>query len=389
MVNMQNLDVIVVGGGIGGLTAAIALQRDGHRVRVYERADELRPAGAGISLWSNGVKVLDALGLGAEIAAVGGRMERMGYRDHHGKPLCEFSLAPLVERVGERPYPVRRSDLQALLLAAAGPAVVRTGRPCVGVEDTGDGVVALLGDGERAEGDLLVAADGTHSRLREHVVGAPTEREYVGYHNWNGLVPDALALGDDPTTWMMHVGDGRRVSTMPVRDGQYFFFDVPLADPVPSGRPPQDALREHFAGWDDRVQALIGAIDPAGLANVSIHTHAPLDRFARGRVVLLGDSAHTTAPDLGQGGCMAMEDALVLSTYLSTTSLGVEDALERYSAERVPRAADIVRRARDRARVSHAVEPERTAAWYEELDGDDGVGIIDGICKSIVTGPCR
>ncbi len=130
---VQDLDVIVVGGGIGGLTAAIALQRVGNRVRVLERHTELRPVGAGISLWSNGVKVLDALGLGSEVAAVGGRMARMGYCDASGTQLCEFSLAPLVERVGEHPYPVRRSDLQALLLRAVGSDVVRTGTRVDGV----------------------------------------------------------------------------------------------------------------------------------------------------------------------------------------------------------------------------------------------------------------
>lgn len=385
---MEDLDVIVVGGGIGGLTAAIALQRTGHRVRVLDQVRELRPAGAGISLWSNGVKVLDALGLGPAVAAVGGRMERMGYRDQHGTTLCEFSLAPLVERVGEHPYPVRRSDLQALLLDAVGPGVVRTGARCTEVVDEGDHVVVRLEGGEELQGDLAVAADGTHSRLRQHVVGHPTERTYLGYHNWNGLVPDEVGL-DTPTSWMMHVGDGRRVSTMPVRGAQYFFFDVPLADPTVSGNDPKDDLRAHFAGWDARVQALIEAIDPSGVANIAIHTHDPIDRFARGRVVLLGDSAHTAAPDLGQGGCMAMEDALVLANYLVTTNIGVEDALARYSAERVPRAAELVRRAAQRARISHAHDQAATAAWYAELADEDGAAIIDGICKSILTGPCR
>jgi FAD-dependent urate hydroxylase len=385
---VYDLDVIVVGAGIGGLTTAIALQRTGHRVRVIDRVRQLRPIGAGISLWSNGVKVLDALGLGTEVAAVGGRMQWMGYRDKAGSTLCEFSLAPLVERVGEYPYPVRRSDLQALLLKALGDGVVFTGRRCTGVEDLGDRVIVGIDGGEPMEGDLVVAADGTHSRLRADVLGRETERVYVGYHNWNGIVPDAAALGDS-TSWMMHVGDGRRVSTMPVRGGQYFFFDVPLEDPQVTDRAPQEALRDHFAGWDPLVQRLIDAIDPVGVSNVAIFSQEPIDRFAAGRIALLGDAAHTTAPDLGQGGCLAMEDALVLSNFLSTTNLGVADALARYSQERVPRAADIIRRATTRAHLSHGYNPERTAAWYAELGGEDGAAIIDGICKSILTGPCR
>jgi FAD-dependent urate hydroxylase len=385
---VRDLDVIVVGAGIGGLSAAIALARTGQRVRVLDQVRELGPVGAGISLWSNGVKVLDAFGLGPAVAAVGGQMKRMGYRDSRGDPLCDFSLAPLVERVGEHPYPVRRADLQDLLVGALDQGTVRTGARCIGIDDVGDRVVVHLEGGEQLEGDLVVAADGTHSRLRPHVIGHETERVYVGYHNWNGIVADDAALGD-PTTWMMHVGDGRRVSTMPVRDGQYFFFDVPLDDPVVSGRPPQEALRDHFAGWDERVHRLIDAIDPTGVANVAIHSHAPIDRFARGGVALLGDAAHTSAPDLGQGGCLAMEDALVLANFLSTTNLGVADALDRYSAERVPRAADILRRATVRARLSHAHDPAKTAEWYAELQDNDGAAIIDGICQSILSGPCR
>jgi FAD-dependent urate hydroxylase len=392
MATMHDLDVIVVGGGIGGLSTAVALRRCGHRVRVVDQVRELRPVGAGISLWSNGVKVLDALGLGEAVAAVGGQMKAMGYRDKHGELLCEFSLDPLVERVGEHPYPLRRADLQALLLAALPAGVVETGTRCVGVDDLGDRVVVRVQRGDDAEhaleADLAVAADGTHSRLRAHVIGGETERVYVGYQNWNGLVPDAAGLAD-PTTWMMHVGDGRRVSTMPVRDGQYFFFDVPLADPTLTTRPAPDALREHFAGWDERVHRLIDAIDPAGVTNVAIHSHAPIERFARGRVALLGDAAHTSAPDLGQGGCLAMEDALVLANFLTTTNIGVPDALERYSAERVPRAADILRRARKRSDLSHAKDPAETEQWYAELRDNDGAAIIDGICQSILTGPCR
>jgi FAD-dependent urate hydroxylase len=313
----------------------------------------------------------------------------MGYRDQHGTTLCEFSLDPLVERVGEYPYPLRRSDLQALLLGALGDDVVRTGARCTGVDETGERVVVHLEGGEHLEADLAVAADGTHSRLRPYVVGHETERLYLGYQNWNGLVAHEHALGD-PTTWMTHVGDGRRVSTMPVRDGQYFFFDVPLDDPeVRRQDDPRVALRHHFSSWDPLVQQLIEAIDPAGVANLAIHSHAPLARFGRGRVVLLGDAAHTAAPDLGQGGCMAMEDALVLANYLATTNLSVPDAVERYSTERVPRAADIIERATTRARLSHAHDPDRTAEWYEELKGNDGSRIIDGICHSIVSGPCR
>lgn len=384
---MESLDVVVVGAGIGGLTAAHALQRDGHRVRVLDQVRELRPVGAGISLWSNGVKVLNALGLGPEIAAAGGVMDEVSYYGKDGELLCSFALDPLVERVGQRPYPVRRADLQTILLDAVGAEHVTLGARATALDDDGRHVTVVMEDGTRYEADLVVAADGTHSRLREHVIGHPVEREYVGYQNWNGLVAEGMG---GPADWTMYVGDHQRVSTMPVRDACYFFFDVTTSDPeldTESGA--REILREHFAGWAAPVADLIERLDPSAITNVAIHSHRPIERLARGRVAILGDAAHTTAPDLGQGGCQAMEDALVLAHYLRTTNVSIADALSRYSHERVPRTGEVVERAKQRADLTHGRDPAKTTAWYEELAGETGEHIIDGICRTIEAGPCR
>lgn len=390
---MYDLDVVIVGGGIGGLTSAIALQRAGHRVRIFDQVRELRPVGAGISLWSNGVKVLNELGLGARVAAMGGDMRRMAYADVAGDRLCDFSLAPLVEEVGQAPYPVPRSDLQAMLLDAAGPEHLQLGARCVGVREHDTGVEARFEDGSAVTADLVIAADGTHSRLREHVVGHVVPREYAGYVNWNGLVDADPALAA-PGTWQMWVGQGKRVSVMPVgNDRLYFFFDVPLdldqVEPRDAAPDPREQLAKHFVGWAPPVLHLIDVLDPAATNRIPIHDHEPVDRMARGRVALLGDSAHSTAPDLGQGGCQAMEDALVLTRYLTTTNLGVQDALSRYGADRVDRTGEIMRRARNRAQLTHAHDPAATDAWYDELRTETGTAIMAGITRSILAGPCR
>jgi len=390
---VYDLDVVIVGGGIGGLTTAIALQRAGHRVRVVDQVRELRPAGAGISLWSNGVKVLNELGLGSRVADMGGTMERMAYADSTGAVLCDFSLSPLVQQVGQRPYPVVRSQLQAMLLDAVGPGRVTLGARCTGVTEVTDGVVVHLDDGPDLAADVVVAADGTHSRLREHVVGRVVPRDYAGYVNWNGLVDADVRLASSGT-WQMWVGQGKRVSVMPVGDGRlYFFFDVPLdideVEPRGEGPDAREQLAKHFAGWAPAVLHLIESLDPAATNRIPIHDHEPVDRMARGRVALLGDAAHSTAPDLGQGGCQAMEDALVLARYLTTTNVGVEDALARYDEERVDRTGEIMRRARTRARLTHAHDPAATEAWYEELQAETGEAILAGISRSILAGPCR
>ncbi|MBW4580826.1 MAG: FAD-dependent urate hydroxylase HpxO [Tildeniella nuda ZEHNDER 1965/U140] len=387
---MDSLRVIVIGAGMGGLTTGIALQQAGYTVKVYDRVSELRPAGAAISLWSNGVKVLNHLGLASEIASIGGQMDRMSYHRHTGETLNDFSLLPLIEQVGQRPYPVARSELQQMLLQALGTENVQLGAKCVGVEQDADSVTALFEDGSSATGDVLVAADGTHSRLRPYVVGHPLDRRYVGYVNWNGLVPATDDLAPK-TSWVIYVGEHKRASLMPIADDRfYFFFDVPM--PKEQAQDAGDIraeLKHFFDGWALPVQALIQRLEPTKTNRVLIHDIEPLETLVRGRVALLGDSAHGTAPDLGQGGSQAIEDAFVLTNYLKTTNLSVADALKRYEAERKDRVADIITRARKRADMIHGKDPEKTQQWYEELKYDDGTQTIDGIAKTILGGPLR
>ncbi len=385
---MENLQAVVIGAGMGGLTASIALRQAGFRVRVFDRVRELSPAGAGVSLWSNGVKVLNRLGLGAELRAIGGQMSEMGYRSKGGAPLCQFSLEPLVRAVGERPYPVTRTELQRMLLGALAPESVQLDSRCVGVEPEDAAVTALFADGRRATADLVVAADGTHSILREHVLGQPTERRPSGYVNFNGLVAASPRL-TPRAAWITFVGDHKRAALMPVAGERfYFFFDVPMlagAPPWPGGI--RVELAHHFSGWAEPVQALIAELDPARTQRIEIHDHAPLPRLVRGRVALLGDAGHSTAPDLGQGGCQAMEDAWVLANVLTTNNLGVEDALLRYEAARRARTTEIIERARKRSDVTHGADPAATLAWYEELAAEDGSRIIRALTQTIQGGP--
>ncbi|MBD2104580.1 FAD-dependent urate hydroxylase HpxO [Leptolyngbya sp. FACHB-261] len=389
---MYNLKAVIIGAGIGGLTAGIALQQAGYEVEIYDKVKELRPAGAGISLWSNGVKILNKLGLGDQIAQIGGQMDRMQYRGHRDELLNDIDLQPLITAVGQRPYPVARADLQQMLLRAF-PGTVKLDCKCVGVEDRGESVTAIFADGHQATGDLLIAADGIHSTLRPYVLGQqtqPIQPSYVGYVNWNGLVQATNTL-IPRNTWVVYVGEHKRASLMPVGgDRFYFFFDVPL--PVGTRSQPEQIhteLADFFAGWPSPVQMLIQQLEPTQTNRLEIHDLGPLDRLVRGRVALLGDSGHATAPDLGQGGCQAMEDAEVLTRYLLSTNLGVEDALERYEAERKERANAIVLKARRRAEMIHGKEPEVTQQWYEQLRQESPIEVTQAIAKTILGGPLR
>ena len=388
---MHGLKAIIVGAGMGGLTTAIAMRNAGFDCAVYDRVGALQAAGAGVSLWSNGVKVLNRLGLGAAVAAIGGRMERVIYRRHDGETLTDFALQPLVDRVGQRPYPVTRTELQHLLLSALPDGLVHLNSECVDVEQDAHSATAIFRDGRRVCGDLVVAADGTHSKLRGHVLGTHQERRYVGYVNWNGLVPASKNLAPE-RSWVVYVGQHQRASMMPVGGERlYFFFDVPLPA-LPAGAKSDPSrfraeLSAHFKGWAEPVQQLIAQLDPQTTNRVEIHDLDPLPCLVRGRVALLGDAGHSTAPDLGQGGCQAMEDAWTLAHCLLTTNIGVEDALQRYDAARRDRVADVIRKARKRAHMTHGHDPARTLAWYDELAQEDGHSIMRAIGDTIVDGP--
>lgn len=386
---MDSLKVIIVGAGIGGLTAGIAMAKAGYDIEIYDRVSDLRPAGAGISLWSNGVKVLNRLGLGKEIAAIGGQMDRMEYRSVTGEVLNHIDLLPLMHQVGQRPYPVSRTDLQQMLRNAF-PGEVKLDHLCVEIRQDEHQVTAMFENGHEATGDILVAANGIRSNCRTYVVGEEVAPQYAGYVNWNGLVPASADLAPN-NTWVVYVGEHKRASMMPVAgDRFYFFFDVPMsqAQAYQRGNIRAD-LTQFFADWAPPIQALIQRLDPETTNRVPIHDMGPIDRMVRGRVALLGDAAHTTCPDLGQGGCQALEDALVLTNYLTSTNISVADALKRYEAERVERTCAVVQKARKRAEQIHGKDPAITQQWYEQLAQEQPADVRAAIAKVILAGPLK
>ncbi|MEE3718056.1 FAD-dependent urate hydroxylase HpxO [Tumidithrix elongata RA019] len=387
---MYNLKVAIVGAGIGGLTAGIALRRMGYAVEIYDKASELRPAGAGISLWSNGVKVMNWLGLGDAIASIGGRMDRMEYRSHTNELLSHIDLNPLIDRVGQRPYPVSRTDLQRILLNAFGEENVQLKSKCIAVEQDAESVTAIFEDGHRTTADLLIAADGIHSILRTYVNGAEVEPRYADYVNWNGLVEASPDISPKDV-WGIYVGEGKRASMMPIGgDRFYFFFGAPMPKGTvvePCDR--QAELAQIFAGWASPIQNLIKRLNPLETNRLEISDLDPLKQIVRDRVVLLGDSAHASTPTLGQGGCQAMEDAEILCRYLITTNLGVADALKRYESDRKERTHSLVLKARKRADMIYGKDPQVTQLWYESLKEEDEKDVIDALAKVILAGPFR
>lgn len=387
---MTSLDIVIAGAGIGGLATAIALRQQGHKVHLYDRVHELRPAGSAISIWSNGVLVLDALGLGEAIDTASGDMQSMSYHDKRGEKLTQFSLLPLYRSVGRAAKPIARTELQRVLLEKA-DAEVTLSKRCVGYNKMADGrVQVLFDDGDSVDADLLVGADGTHSALRSQVVGQQVDRQYSGYVNWNGRVK----LNDEmvpQNEWIQYVGDGKRVSLMPMGRGlHYFFFDVPLALGTENDPAKYKAeLARHFDGWAGPVQELISIMDPSTIARVEIHDIKPIDRLIDQGVALIGDAAHAMSPDLGQGGVQAIEDGWVLAQCLKSNPHSLEAALKDYNDARVERVASIVNRARSRNEVTHGKDMVATQQWYEGLKQETGDTIMRGMRKTISGGPIQ
>ncbi|MGV9713521.1 FAD-dependent urate hydroxylase HpxO [Gordonia sp. NPDC003424] len=383
------MKAVIIGAGMGGLSAAIALKQIGVDVEVYEQVTENKPVGAAISVWSNGVKCLNYLGLESEAAELGGIVDTMSYVDAHtGDTLCRFSMQPLIDEVGQRPYPMARAELQLMLMQAYGLDDIHFGKKMVSVSDGPDAATVEFSDGTTDSADLVIGADGAKSLTREYVLGGPVTRRYAGYVNFNGLVEVDEEIGP-ATEWTTYVGDHRRVSVMPVAQGRfYFFFDVPMPEGEPFERgTAREVLSTEFADWAPGVQALIEKLDPATTNRVEILDLDPFHTWVKGRVAVLGDAAHNTTPDIGQGGCSAMEDSVALQFAFRDHPDDVYAALAAYEASRTERAGDLVLRARKRCDVTHGKDPVATQAWYNELRDEDGTNIIRGIVGNIMGGP--
>jgi FAD-dependent urate hydroxylase len=391
------MKALIIGAGIGGMSAAAALKQQGIECEIFEAVKEIKPVGAALSIWSNGVKCMKHLGMGHIMDDLGGPMHNMAYHDGiTGSVMTQFSLAPLVDAVGERPCPVSRADLQSQMIDWWGQDKIQFGKRIEKVVQTDTGVTAYFTDGSESTGDFMIAADGTHSAVRADVIGYHTERRYAGYVNWNGLVEidESIAPADQ---WTTFVGEGKRVSIMPIADGRfYFFFDVPLPKGLAEDRSTLIAdLTRYFAGWTEPVQKLIAAINPDTTNRIEIHDIDPFDTLVKGKIALLGDAAHSTTPDIGQGGCSALEDAVVLGQCFreqfwsdkTKTLSGVMEALQNYEEARRFRVKDLVLKARKRCDVTHGKDMQETQAWYDELRQETGENIIAGLRTTIVGGP--
>jgi salicylate hydroxylase len=335
--------ILISGAGIGGLTAALALARDGHSVEIFEQAKTLGDIGAGVTLAPNAMRVFGHLGIAPAIEEAGVEPHRQ--RVQHwadGRQLLALERGASSRKAYGAAYIyIHRADLHQILqrsVAATGRVQVHLDAKTVTAAPHGDAIALCFADGTRVEGDIAVAACGIKSALRDLVLA--DQPVFSGHVAWRALVPvDGPELTDLAAYPGIHIGPGRMIARYPVRGGRLLnlVFFSRCNDWLEEGWTiPADPgeLEAIFAEWCPQVHAMIAAIAPGNLHRWAIFARPPAEHWtAYDHLCLLGDAAHASTPFLGQGAAAAIEDGFVLARAVKASDTPKE-ALRRYQAAR-------------------------------------------------------
>ncbi|MGD0700359.1 MAG: FAD-dependent monooxygenase [Trebonia sp.] len=356
--------VAIIGGGIGGLTAAIALSRAGADVSVYEAAAELREIGAGVALHPNAMRVLRAIGVEDAVRKVAGRSEWAVTRNGvTGRVISKTSRGQQAALQGIEGATVHRADLLDVLAAAVPPDVgVSLGKRCVSVDAYGEVALARFADGSSAEADVIIGADGIHSVVRTALFG-PGAPRFTGKICYRSVIPAAAVRGTplaaDNGQWL---GPHGTIVLYPLRGEELInvvchYDDESYRHESWVAQCERSEVLERYAGWHESLLRLFEAGDT--WYKWALYDRDPIPAWTRGRVSLLGDAAHPMLPYLGQGACQAIEDGAVLATALSAPGADIDpvQALDRYERTRRPRASRVVLTARERGLSNHLASP--------------------------------
>ncbi|MCV7113656.1 FAD-dependent monooxygenase [Mycolicibacterium setense] len=345
---------LVIGAGIGGLAAAHALRRNGWQVEVYERAKDFAQPGSGLSLAPNAMRAFRHLDLDSAVRGEARRLDGLESRLRTGHRVMRIESDTLAAHYGDGFYSVGRRELHRALLDPLDAPVHTAHRALNVIPDGGGAIVTLEGPNglSAVAADLVVAADGVHSALRTVLFPDHPDARYAGYAAWRGIVP-ADKAGRFDAQWLTETwGQGLRIGIRPLGDGRIYWYALDTAPAHAIPAPDLSALLPRVVNWSGQVGAVLAATPAETVQVHPVHYLATaLPRFVRGPVALLGDAAHATTPDLGQGAALAVEDAVVLAR--AVTERGVDEGLVSYDTVRRPRAQRIVERS---ARMGKALQ---------------------------------
>ncbi len=343
-------NAIVIGAGIAGLASAVALERAGFSVRVVERAPVLAPIGAALSMWANAVDALDQLGVGRALRDQGTRIDTMAAFTRDGRPIIGPRQVNDSPYIGARAYMVTRAALQSVLLAAIDPACVTLGVAMTGITQDGDGVSMQLDNGETITGDIAIVADGIWSSQAAAMLGGkPRHAGYGGVLALSDPVAGEAGAHAAHEYW----GLGERFGVFDIGGGRrYWFYMRNEADSAEARLLTHAQIAETARDWFPDIGAAIAATPADRLIPFSIHAKSPPARLGIGRILCVGDAAHAMEPNLGQGACQAIEDAVALGVIARTLPVSaIVDGVERL---RLKRIAHYVTQSAEGARASHS-----------------------------------
>jgi len=334
--------IAISGAGIGGLTLAIALQRKGFDTTVYENAPVIKPLGAGLILAANAVKALMDIGIGYEVLEAGRVIKKLRIKDKQGRILSEADSEEVTKKFGfVNNFAIHRADLHKVLIGLLQPGTLRLGKGCVGLHQEEDGVTVNLSDNTSVKYDALIACDGIHSTIRKQLLPA-SELRYAGYTCWRAVIdqpPSNFNVEESSETW---AAEGR-FGVVPISKNRVYWFaclNAPPNDIAKQNFSVSDLLY-HFESFHSPIPEIIMRTKNEQLIWNDIIDIKPLKKFAFGRVALLGDAAHATTPNMGQGACMAIEDAAVLANCFEA-NISIEQTLTQFERNRIGRTTKIV-----------------------------------------------
>ncbi|AVS80757.1 monooxygenase [Paracidovorax avenae] len=369
------MEIGILGGGIAGLSVALALHRQGHTLRVYERRNGPATMGAGVTLWPNAGFVLQELGLLEDVGAVGGRPVSVHRKDAAGTALGGLDITLLDQLMGYPTHTILRRDLQAVLLdhVARAGIQVEFGHRAIAIDRHADGkAVTRFENGKSICPDLLIGADGRMGSVARKFVAGDNTPIYQGFVNWIGV-----AQGNDPLLSDMAIhdywGSGDRFGCVPIRT-DLVYWAAAQARPLPELTPAAEMRKEVmdlFAGWPGPVGRLIEATPAHTIQLIAVHDVEPLHTWSRANVLLVGDAAHAPLPTSGQGACQALEDAWHLARCLDAARSSLDEALMRFAAVRAPKTTKLAEQGRMFARGLFAQDPETCRIRNERAKASD------------------
>ncbi|MGB0430781.1 MAG: FAD-dependent monooxygenase [Bacteroidia bacterium] len=341
MINNKEAEISIIGGGIAGLAAAIGFKKAGIKVSVFESAKECKPVGAGLMLAINAIKALDSIGVMNGVCAAAKPIQSLQILTKKGHELSKSESSPVVGKNGSvyKNHAIHRADLHKVLLNELSNNTVKWGKKLSLVQRVGNSYKMHFEDGTTATSKFIISAEGIHSKIREFV-NPNSKKRYAGYTCWRGIAKNmGASLNSTSETW----GNCGRFGIVPLTNNRVYWFAVVNAQqnsPIMRQWTLND-LKANFRDYHSRVLDVLGNTNEKDMLWNDIIDLKPIKQYAFNNILLIGDSAHATTPNMGQGACMAIEDAATLYKCLITND-SYYDAFKAFEQKRLARTHQIV-----------------------------------------------